>query len=141
MIERICAHIHNDFTSRDTAVPGEYTIEGGLLQADVGLADGQFYRLDGSLFNDGIHQWPDPLLRDETFTGTIWPMRVPPALVALAAEIEAWQAQYGEVMASPYTSESVIGAYSYTKGQTGGVGGADAWQAVFKSRLNQWRRL
>lgn len=83
------------------------------------------------------------VLSDETFDGEIWAMKVPRAVIALAGEITAWQAQYGAAMASPYQSESVIGVYSYNKATSGsGAGGsADAWKDVFRGQLNQWRKL
>ena len=81
-------------------------------------------------------------MADETFDGSIWPMSVPPALLCLGEEIKAWQEKNGDIAASPYTSES-FGGYSYSKSTSGSatVAGMVTWQSVFKSRLNQWRKI
>ena len=149
MLDRICAHIHNYFTDEDDIREGIWTITGGTIELPF-LTNGQYFRIVGSTLNDGVYQYPvtveqgkTPELSDETFTGQIWPMKVPKAVRDLAAEIKTWADQYGAVMASPYTSESVIGVYSYNKAAAGNSGGmdADAWQSAFKARLNPWRKL
>lgn len=151
MLEQICAHIHNYFTDPDDIRPGEYTIEGGAIELPF-LKTGQYFRILGSALNDGVYQYPvdatdaAQALADETFEGEIWPMKVPKAVRALAAEIALWQEKYGAAVASPFQSESVIGVYSYTKqgGNTavnGAAADAGGWQAAFKSRLNPWRCL
>ena len=71
-------------------------------------------------------------------------MKVPRAFLALADEIQAWVDKYGDVMNSPYQSESVIGEYSYTKASAGLSSGGDTqsdWQYVFRKRLNEWRKI
>jgi hypothetical protein len=77
-------------------------------------------------------------LTDEVFEGAVWAMAVPPTLIALAAEIKAYNdSDAGK--ASPYTSES-FGGYSYTKA-TDANGAPIGWQKAFASRLNKWRKL
>lgn len=142
MIDLICGHIHNYFTSPDDIRRGTYTIAGGSLELPFVLP-GQYFRVVGSALNDGVYPYPAESLADETFTGEIWPMKLPRAFILLAGEIEAWQAQYGASVASPYQSENVIGVYSYTKAAgAGGSGRAGAgWQGAYRSRLDRWRRL
>lgn len=144
MLEQILAELHNWFRVRDGADGihhGTYTIEDGRIALPF-LRDGQYFRMMGSVFNDGLHRYgPDmEALTDETFDGTIWAMAVPGAVVELAGEIEAWQEKYGAVMDSPYTSES-FGGYSYTKASGGGDGTSGGWQAAFHARLNPYRKL
>ena len=81
-------------------------------------------------------------MADETFDGSVWPMAVPSAVLALEAEIRAWQEKNGDAAASPFTSES-FGGYSYLKGSSGSASanGAVTWQTTFKSRMNQWRKI
>ena len=148
MIEAICAHLHNYFTGESDVHAGTWSIEGGAIDLSGIVVEGQFFRIVGSALNDGVYEYPaqpeeggGATLRDETFDGEIWAMKVPRAVRALAAEIAAWQAQYGAAMASPYQSESVIGVYSYAKGASGSAGSADAWKDVFRARLNEWRKL
>lgn len=141
MLDRICAHIHNYFTDEEEIRTGEWTIADGAIALEF-LMEGQYFRIVGSVFNDGVFKYGTDALTDETFTGEIWPMKVPRAVVELAAEIETWAEKYGAIMASPLTSESVIGVYSYTKASGSGGGmDADAWKDAFKSRLNPWRKL
>lgn len=143
MLDRICAHLHNYFTAPEDIHSGTFTIQDGAIELDF-LIENQYFRIVGSALNDGVYQYPAEGLLDETFEGEIWAMKVPRAVVKIAEEIEAWNAKYAAAMASPLSSESVIGVYSYTKNAgtvNGGAGDADAWQGVFKHALNEWRKL
>lgn len=132
MIDEICASLHNYFAV--DIVPGEYTVNDGEITLPF-LAAGQFFRVVGSVFCDGVYRCGDKLPADETFDGAIWALAIPPALEELAAEIEEWKAKNADVLASPYQSES-FGGYSYTKGSD-----SASWQGVFAKRLNRWRKL
>lgn len=140
MLEQICAFIHNYFVGDRYC--GTFTISDGTVTVD-GLVPGQYFRICGSRFNDGIYRYPAFDLTDETFKGIIWDMRPPREFLTLVDEIETWHAKYGEASTSPYESES-FGGYSYTKakGFSGAGGGfMTSWQALFGSRLNEWRKL
>lgn len=139
MIERVCEHIHNYFAPVDERRAGTYTIENGQLTLDF-VAEGQYFRIVGSTFNDGVYQYPGEDLVDETFNGEIWPMKPPRSFLTVVGEIEAWQSKYGDKADSPFASENVIGVFSYAKASSGS-GSLSAWQAAFASRLNPWRRL
>lgn len=145
MLTELCAELKNYFL-RDAAKDiyyNTFTIADGSMESLPFLQDGQYFRIVGSVFNDGVYQYPAAGLVDETFKGSIWAMAVPPAVVALAAEIDAWNIKNADVLASPFTSES-FGGYSYTKsagGTNGNGGGAYSWQNQFASRLSKWRRL
>lgn len=148
MIEQICAHIHNYFLTDDDGnawhrESGEFTVENEGIALDF-LVEGSYFLVNGSRFNDGVYAYPAENMSAETFTGTIWEMRPPRRFIQLAGEIEAWQAKYGDVVLSPYQSESVQGAYSYTKAASSGGGStaaAGSWEAIFRSRLNEWRKM
>lgn len=121
MLEQILMEIHNWFRVRDSVNgihPGTYTIENGGIALPF-LRDGQYFRIMGSLFNDGLHRYgPDmEALEDETFDGTIWALAIPKTVVDAAAEAEAWMAKNGAVVGGVYSSES-FGGYSYTKDTT-----------------------
>ena len=116
------------------------------LLADV-LQNGQYYRIKGSVFNDGVYKYPDDDLTPETFTGEVWSLGIPRPVIRLAQDIDAWVEKYGGVDSeamSPYTSES-FGGYSYSKGTSAmSVSGKDiatGWKAVFASQLNRWRKI
>jgi len=142
MLEQICAFIHNYFVGDRYA--GTFTISGGTLNVD-GLTYGQYFRICGSKLNDGVYQYPANDLADEVFEGVIWDMRPPRAFMTLVSEIEAWQAKYGEYVSGPYQSEN-FKDYSYTL-KTGSTSSghldpdASTWRGVFRSRLNEWRKL
>lgn len=136
MLETVLRHLNNWFLVPDGVHAGEFTVQDGQLTLSF-LQTGQYFRVVGSVFNDGLHQYPATDLTDETFDGSIWALAVPKAVEALAGEIDAWQTKNGEP--GPFTSES-FGGYSYSKA-TNKSGVAVGWQDVFKSRLNDWRRI
>lgn len=140
MLEQVLTHIHNWF--QVGIYPGTYTISNGGVTLPF-LQDGQYFRIVGSLFNDGLHQYGPSmeLLQDETFDGAVWVLAIPKAVVELAGEIAAWQAKYKDTVDSPYTSES-FGGYSYSKASGAGDStGSGGWQAAFRARLNPYRKL
>ena len=138
MLTEICAELRNWFVVPNGVHIQTYTISGGSIEPLDFLQDGQYFRIIGSVFNDGVHQYPAADLTDEVFHGAVWAMAVPPTLIALSAEIEEYnKSDAGK--ASPFTSES-FGGYAYTKA-TDASGAPIGWQKAFASRLNQWRRL
>ena len=145
MLTELCQELHNWFVKEQH--DGNFTISGGVLTAPF-LVSGQYYRIIGSIFNDGVHKYGDnkDTLIDETFDGAVWALAIPQAVINLAAEIAEWQTKYGVAGAaamSPFNSES-FGGYSYNKGSTAATSGAvsgASWQNAFASRLNMWRKL
>ena len=136
MLETVLQNLNNWCLVPDGVHAGEFTVQGGQLTLPF-LQTGQYFRVVGSVFNDGLHQYPVADLTDETFTGSVWALAVPKAVIELAEEIDAWQTKNGDP--GPFTSES-FGGYSYSKA-TNASGMAVGWQDVFKSRLNDWRRI
>ena len=139
MLENVLSHLKNWFLIPDGVHGGTYTIENGTLNLSF-LQDGQYYRICGSIFNDGLHQYGNADLQDETFTGTVWALAIPKAVIDLAEDIAEWQKKNGEASKSPVTSES-FGGYSYSKATDAATGGAVTWQAAFRVELNQWRKV
>ena len=170
MLEAILSHLNNWFAAPGGRHRGTFRIDCGVLEAGF-LREGQYFRIRGSVYNDGLHRAAgravpastsdeagvesgdiahgagaeeeggrDPLsrLRDETFTGEIWALAVPPGIVALAAEIAAWREKNPE---TDRVSES-FGGYSYSRGNAGTASGGavGGWQAAFASRLSPYRR-
>ena len=139
MLEQVLMHLKNWFLVPGGIHEGTYTIEDGGIALPF-LANGQYFRICGSVFNDGLHKYPASDLKAETFEGAVWALAVPQAVIELAAEIEEWQKKNGEASVSPYQSES-FGGYSYSKATDSASGGAVTWQSAFRSRLNAWRKL
>lgn len=147
MLTEICQEIRNWFDRSMPKYYGSFTLSDGRIVDTIPLKEGQYYRIIGSVFNDGVHVYPyDETLVDETFEGSVWAMAVPPAVIALAGEIQDWQDKYGGVdsqLMSPYQSES-FGGYSYSKsggGASDGTSLTGTWQGTFASRLNRWRKI
>ena len=141
MLEEILDYIHNYFVKK--VYRGSYEITSSTIILPF-LQDNQYFKVVGSVFNDGIYQYPASDLTDETFNGEIWAMAVPPAVINIVDEIENWQNQYSDIVNSPYSSES-FGGYSYTKASGSGNGDSSdsgpGWKSVFGKRLNKWRKL
>ena len=138
MLTELCAELRNYFEVPNGRHFGNFTISGGSIAPLDFLQEGQYFRIVGSVFNDGVYQYPATSLTDEVFEGAVWAMSLPPNFIALAAEIEAYnESDAGK--ASPYTSESFDG-YAYTKA-TDANGAPIGWQKAFASRLNKWRKL
>lgn len=138
MLERILDHLHNYFVVSGGVHAGEYVINSSALDVDF-LQPGQYYRIVGSVFNDGVHKYKDmnEFLTDERFVGEIWAMAVPPAVVALSKDIKAWCEEHP---VTGYASEA-FGGYSYSLGTIGNTGVPVGWESVFRGRLNAWRKL
>lgn len=115
VIDELCRELRNYFIRNE--ITGTFTVDGGALLLSVGLRSGQYYCISGSIFNDGVHRWPDADLTDEVFEGTIWLMSVPPGFVALASQIAQYRAKWDSMAAegkwTGFASES-FGGYSYT---------------------------
>ena len=146
MLEEILRYLHNYFVSFDDIRFGTWTISDGAISLPF-LNESQYFRVNGSDFNDGIYQYPASDLTDEVFYGSIWPLKIPPALLALVKEIEAWQEEYGSSSAAlgPFQSES-FGGYSYSKASSSGSSSTDSssavtWVDAFSSRLAGWRKI
>ena len=143
MLTELCQELNNWFEREKRS--GSFRIVDGMLEADF-LLPGQYFRVMGSLFNDGVHQYGNDFLNDEDFTGSVWSLAIPVAVIKLSEDIDAWRAKYeapDSSAMSPYMSES-FGGYSYSKGSAisgAGTGGATSWRTSFASRMNAWRKI
>lgn len=145
VLTEVCDYLNNYFWEKK--IKGHFTISDGNINFE-GLKDGQYFRIIGSTFNDGVHKYPiteSTLLMDEEFDGFIWAMAVPQTVIALAKDIGKWQEEYGTAESSamsPFNSES-FSTYSYSKsGNSGGNSGSNVtWQDAFGGRLNKYRKL
>ena len=142
MLSELCKELNNWFDKERYF--GKFTISNNEITGDYELQENQYFRIVGSVFNDGVYKNDSSLvLNDETFSGAIWAMAVPPSVIDLSERISAWQTQYGDLVSSPYQSES-FGGYSYTKASSG-QGNANnssnpTWQSSFAGELNNWRK-
>lgn len=136
MLETVLAEINNWFAV--DSVAGTFAVEGGRIDLPHGfLSDGQYYRIEGSVFNDGLHM-DDDHLTDETFEGTVYALAIPDAVINLAKEIEQWRSENDSAARSPYASQSDQGT-SVTVAT--GASGRFTWRDAFRSELRRWRKL
>lgn len=144
LLTELCAEVRNYFLKNreDDIHAGTYKIEGGEIEPIPFLNNGQYFRIVGSVFNDGVWQYPPSDLKDEIFDGNIWAMAIPPSFIALAVEIDQWNADNAEMLNSPFSSES-FGGYSYSKAATysGGEPQVLSWRTQFAGRLRPYRRI
>lgn len=147
MLSQICLYLKNWFDFNQPKFFGRFSIEDGQLNIAEDIPTDQYYRISGSVFNDGVYQRGKETLKDETFEGSVRLMAVPKDVIELSAEIKAWQAKYGGVESenmSPYQSES-FGGYSYTKSSGGSSEKTGAsvptWQGVFGARLRRYKKI
>lgn len=138
LIDEICAECKNYFSTPQDRYFGTFKIENGALSPTGFAKPGQYYRIVGSAFNDGVYQELSSSLIDEEFDGAVWVMKIPPAFMTLVEEIKAYS-ENDFAKLSPYISES-FGGYSYTKA-TNSKGVVTNWKDVFASKLNRWRRI
>lgn len=145
MLTELCQEIRNWWEMKRFS--GDFTITDGEIDlTETGIADGQHFRIIGSVFNDGVHKYPATDLEDETFDGAVCLLAIPQEVIDLAGRIDDWRGKYESVNSanmSPFTSES-LGGYSYSKGSGSGSGSGgtgSTWQSAFASALNRWRKI
>ena len=136
LMQEVMESIHNWFPH--SYAGGRFSITDGALVQDVGLKNGQYYRVTGSVFNDGLHQHPDTSMYDEEFDGEVWLLAVPQSFSSLCDEIAAYVEK--NPADDALVSES-FGGYSYTKGTSSVTGVAAGWRDAFRLRLNPYRKL
>jgi len=140
-INDFCEEVNNYF--EQTRIFGKFEIINGNMDLNrYGIQEGQYIRVVGSVFNDGVYQYPIPPengLVDEKFDGAIWVMAVPSSVVTQIEEVNQWEAMNQSVLNSPYQSES-FGGYSYTLKTENAEGGLN-WQTHFRRKLDRWRKV
>lgn len=154
MLTELCQYLKNWFELDQ--ISGKVTITDGNINvvsdsllfsgSAPTIKIGQYIHIEGSIFNNGVFQYGNDMLTDETFEGTVWLMGIPQAVIDLDAEITAWRDKYESISSpamSPFNSESFKG-YSYSKGTVSSGAGAESalgWQNVFGPRLAPWRKI
>ena len=154
MLTELCQYLKNWFeidqisgkvtiTDGNITVVSDSLLYGGSVST---IQNGQYIHIEGSAFNNGVYQYGVDALTDEVFTGTVWMMGIPQAVIDLDAEITAWRDKYESISSpamSPFNSESFKG-YSYSKGTVSSGAGAESalgWQNVFGPMLAPWRKI
>lgn len=122
-VSDLCAELRNYFlpdykNPQEHIHTGTFKVEGGQMQSLPFLKNGQYFRIVGSVFNDGVWKYgvADQGLLDEEFTGAVWEMVVPRDFISLSDELDEIndKIKADSVADTGFTSES-FGGYSYTK--------------------------
>ena len=145
MLTEICDYLNNYFDRKRTE--GKFRIVNGKIDVSF-LQEGQYFRVIGSIFNDGVHKYSANVnnMTDEEFEGAIWSMAVPKTVIDLASEISSWVEAYGSATSqamSPFSSES-FGNYSYSKSAGSSSASSstpNSWQSAYAARLAPFRKL
>lgn len=152
-IYEVCQYIKNWFIkdAKKDIHKGTFKVENGNISPQIDfLENNQYYRIKGSILNDGVYQFNDgiSLIDEGEFIGEIWAMSIPKDLLIIFEDIKKWDEKYGSVdgiNSSPFASETYSGVYSYTKkssSSSNGTGdGVYSWQDAFRERLNKWRKI
>ena len=137
-LDGLCAELRNYFVKK--IYSGTFTVSGGSITLG-GIAANQYICIVGSVFNDGVHKYPLTGLVDETFTGEIWAMAVPPSVIALAEDIEKFNKAVEErgLLDKGYASES-FGGYSYALKDGAPLHILQAEKAI-KTAKARWRKI
>lgn len=136
MIDAIMKHINNYFVV-DSHDDVELNVVDGSAEFPF-LQEGQYYKIAGSVFNDGVHKYGEGGLTEETpVIVKVYALAPPKAFLDIVDEIKAYQEKNQDV--TGYTSES-FGGYSYSRA-TGSNGAPMGWKEVFANKLNDWRKL
>ena len=132
MITELCHELRNWFTKSDKdIITTTFTINDGIITPTIDIKENQYFRIVGSLYNDGVHCNNDSdVLIDETFDGGIWLMYLPQEIIALSKEIDKWNEKNDKELNSLFQSESFSSS-----------GGDYTWRDHFAHRLNRWRKL
>ena len=138
MLEQILRYLKNYFIVE--VWTGTFVIESGSIDVDF-LKEGQYFRICGSIFNDGVYRYPAEDLKDEVFDGEVWALAVPNEIISISEEAEVVYQKNKDVFDSPFNSES-FGGYSYTKGgNSSGASGRAAAIRGFADQLDSWRKI
>lgn len=147
MLSELCHELKNWF--EQSKLIGQFEVKDGVVTiyndgTPVPFAEGQYFRIVGSIFNDGVWKYGDDNdLVNEVFDGAVWFLAIPKEVVNLSNDIDDWKAKYMTLDSpamSPFTSES-FGGYSYSKSTGDANSGNTSWQNNFKSQLNKWRKI
>lgn len=141
-IETILRYLNNYFYRFGEY--GEQNIKINKLKVKGAYRVGEYVKIVGSLYNDGVYQVIGVEvgsivvageLSDEDFTGTIFSLAIPKRIKEIAEQIQEFNRQ---LSASGFESES-FGDYSYTRAKNKN-GELMGWKDIFKSELALYRK-
>ena len=149
ILTELCHEVNNYF-KRSIHTGTFSVVNGALTNMPSNVQEGQYIRIVGSVFNDGVHKYKASgmgLTNENEFKGAVWLLAIPQEFVSLSEEVSAWVTKYGgadSAALSPFNSESFAG-YSYSKGSATSSNGKEvnpnSWQSLYGDRLAKFRRI
>ena len=114
MLNELCSELKNYFCQDKHF--GTFAIAGGVITPLDFLRDGQYFRIIGSTFNDGIYQYGQTgvAFKDETFNGAIWALAIPEEFIQLSLDIDNLNNEIAKTEIPKFQSESYPNGYSYS---------------------------
>lgn len=115
----LCSRINNFFIRE--IIFDCFEIKNGKISLNNKVVENQYFRIIGSVFNDGVYQnTADLELTDEKFDGAVWSMAVPSSVIDLAAQEFLLTRKLEEISNkySGYSSEGYPNGYSYSVSQS-----------------------
>lgn len=147
MITEICRETNNIFNIND-GESGTFKIQDGVLTGNRLIYPINTYlaitrrtaRADGSLLNSGIYKVMDDKitlqgdneLQDEVWSGSIYPLAIPPDFIKLAERIKAFTE---DPTNKPSTNASESVGFESRSRTTNSKGAVLSWQAAFADEL------
>lgn len=143
MLEQVMDYCNNYFYKAKEV--GKFSIVSGRLNNKGVFKSGQYIRIIGSDFNDGVYKIESltdgkiniASLEDEIFEGAIVGLAVPKVFLNIVKDIEKFEASASATM-SPYASESFEN-YSYTRATKDGK--PLSWVDLFGVKLSHYRKM
>ena len=112
-------------------------VDGSPIFDGIPIQTGQYFRIYGSAFNDGVYMYPCVDLGGGRSIKKIWLLAIPQEIIELNEEIDKWDELYG--VSGPFNNESFAG-YAYTRA-TAKNGGKYTWKDEFAGQLKRWRKI
>lgn len=140
-IKEICDYLRNYFL--DDIYEQTFEVVNNTINLDkISIQEGQFFLIEGSVFNDGIYQYPCATLQDEVIKyGAIATLRIPSDIIQIARDSIKWEEENAKTLNSPLQSES-FGGYSYTKASSQiSSTGQFTWKDAFIDKLRSYKKL
>lgn len=143
MLEQVMEYCNNYFYKAKEV--GRFSIVSGRISNRGVFKAGQYVRIIGSDFNDGVYKIESltdgkiniASLEDEMFEGAIVALAVPKSFLSIVKDIEAFESSASSGI-SPYISESFEN-YSYTRATKDGK--PLSWVDLYGDRLSQYRKM
>ena len=131
-VSDVMRHVRNHFIH--SAVTGEWSHQGGVLNPAQGLQPGMWIAVTGEEAPCGVYQLDEqggiPELGNVTFQGTVYHLMPPADFLRLCGDIAVW----AQANPDPSVTDEKLGAYSVSRRSVN-------WQEAFAPALAPYMRM